>query len=165
VIGLVANVMRESKELDTVHVTEFVNKTQRAVDRMLQLISDLLDFDKMEKGTFFLEPYTETIQKIIHPVIDVLKPLADAKQQTIESYVEPDVPEVAADSRHAGRVVSNLLSNSIARAAESLSRLDSEIIRFSSSFQTKDRAFHQNTCRKFSSATGRQRQRNARGWA
>ena len=112
-IGLVANVIRESKELDTVHVTEFVNKTQRAVDRMLQLISDLLDFDKMEKGTFFVEPYTETVQNIVLPVIDVLKPLADAKQQTIESYVEPDVPEVAADSRHAGRVVSNLLSNSI----------------------------------------------------
>ena len=112
-IGLVANVMRESKDLDTVHVSEFVSKIQRAADRMLQLISDLLDFDKMEKGTFFVEPYTETVQSIILPVIDALKPLADAKQQTIESYVEPDVPEVAADSRHAGRVVSNLLSNSI----------------------------------------------------
>jgi PAS domain S-box-containing protein len=87
VIGLVANVMRESKDLDTVHVSEFVSKIQRAADRMLQLISDLLDFDKMEKGTFFVEPYTETVQSIILPVIDALKPLADAKQQTIESYV------------------------------------------------------------------------------
>jgi len=44
---------------------------------------------------------------------ETLQPLADAKQQTIESHVESNVPEVTADSRLAGRVVSNLLSNSI----------------------------------------------------
>ena len=59
---------------------------------MLQLISDLLDFAKMEKGTFSVEPYADRVPNIIMPVIDALKPLADAKQQTIECHIESNVP-------------------------------------------------------------------------
>src|SRR5262249_52134844 len=109
----VAKVMRESKELEMVQVTDFARRIERAVDKMLQLISELLDFAKMEKGTFSVEPCAETVQNIILPVVEGLKPLADAKQQTIEFHFEANVPEVAADSRHAARIVSNLLSNSI----------------------------------------------------
>jgi signal transduction histidine kinase len=80
---------------------------------MLHLISQLLDFSKMEHGTFSVAPQAETLKNIILPVIDGMKPLAEAKQQKIECHIESNLPEVAADGPRVGQVLSNLLSNAI----------------------------------------------------
>jgi PAS domain S-box-containing protein len=113
VIGLVAKVLRQSKELETDKIAEFSNKIERAADKMLLLISQLLDFSKIESGTFSVAPQAETLKDIILPAIDGMKPLAEAKQQTIEIHIESNLPEVAADGARVGQVLSNLLSNAI----------------------------------------------------
>src|SRR5215475_8132416 len=113
VIGLVAKVLRQSKELETEQIFEFSNKIERAADKMLLLISQLLDFSKMENGTFSVAPQAETLKNIILPAIDGMKPLAEAKQQTIECHIESDLPEVASDGPRVGQVLSNLVSNAI----------------------------------------------------
>jgi signal transduction histidine kinase len=99
--------------LETDQITEFANKIQRAVDKMLQLISNLLDFSKIESGTFSVDRHVEALQHIIPPVVDGMKTLAEAKQQTIECRIEANLPEVAADRHRVEQVVSNLLSNAI----------------------------------------------------
>jgi signal transduction histidine kinase len=113
VIGLVAKVLRQSGELEKAQITEIATRIERAVDKMLQLISDLLDFSKIESGTFSVELEAQTLHNVIPPVIDGLKPLAEARQQTIECDIESNLPEVMADPRRLGQVVSNLLSNAI----------------------------------------------------
>src|SRR5215831_12983318 len=113
VIGLVAKVLRQSGELETAQIAEFSNKIERAADKMLQLISQLLDFTKIENGTFSVAPQAETLKNIILPAIDGMKPLAEAKQQTIECHIESNVPEVAADGPRVAQVLSNLVSNAI----------------------------------------------------
>ena len=113
VIGLVAKVLRESVELGTAQVTEFSKKIERAADKMLQLISQLSDYSKIENGTFSVAPQAEALKNIILLAIDGMKPLAEAKQQTIEFHIESDLPEVAADAPRVGQVLSNLLSNAI----------------------------------------------------
>jgi hypothetical protein len=40
------------RELETAHLAEYSNKIDRAVDKMLQLISDISDSSKIENGTF-----------------------------------------------------------------------------------------------------------------
>jgi PAS domain S-box-containing protein len=113
VIGLVAKVLRQSKELETDKIAEFSNKIERAADKMLHLISQLLDFSKIESGTFSVAPQAERLKNIILPPIDGMKPLAEAKQQTMECHIESNLPEVAADGPRVGQVLSNLLSNAI----------------------------------------------------
>ena len=54
-----------------------------------------------------------TLKDIILPTIDGMKPLAEAKQQTIECRIESNLPEVAADGPRVGQVLSNLVSNAI----------------------------------------------------
>jgi signal transduction histidine kinase len=112
-IGLVAKVLRQSKELETDKTAEFSNKIERAADKMLHLISQLLDFSKIEHGTFSVAPQAETLKNIILPAIDGMKPLAEAKQQTIECHIESNLPEVAADGPRVAQVLSNLVSNAI----------------------------------------------------
>jgi signal transduction histidine kinase len=80
---------------------------------MLHLISQLLDFSRIESGTFSVAPQAETLKNIILPTIDGMKPLAEAKQQTIECRLESNLPEVAADGPRVGQVLSNLVSNAI----------------------------------------------------
>src|SRR5262249_53115803 len=83
------------------------------VDKMLQLISQISDSFKIENGTFSVAPQAETLKNIILPVIDGMKPLAEAKQQIIEHQIESNLPEVAADAPRVEQVVSNLLGNAI----------------------------------------------------
>jgi signal transduction histidine kinase len=111
--GLVANVLRETEQMQKAQIVEFVAKIQRAFNQMLRLISDLLDFSKIQSGTFSVEPYAGTLESMIRPVIEGMKTLAEARQQTIECHIESDLPEVAADGHRVGQVVSNLLSNAI----------------------------------------------------
>jgi PAS domain S-box-containing protein len=113
VIGLVAKVLRQSGELEAAQIAEFSNRIERAADKMLQLISQLLDFSKIENGTFSVAPQAETLKNIILPAIDGMKPLAEAKQQTIECQIESNLPEVAADGPRVAQVLSNLVSNAI----------------------------------------------------
>src|SRR5215471_5909514 len=112
-IGLVAKVLRQSGELETDQIAEFSYKIERAADKMLYLISQLLDFSKIENGTFSVAPQAETLKNIILPAIEGMKPLAEAKQQTIEYHIESNLPKVAADGSRVGQVLSNLLSNAI----------------------------------------------------
>jgi PAS domain S-box-containing protein len=113
VIELVARVLRQSRELEINQIFEFSNKIERAADKMLHLISQLLDFSRIENGTFSVAPQPETLKNIILPAIEGMKPLAEAKQQTIEYHIEANLPEVAADGSRVGQVLSNLLSNAI----------------------------------------------------
>jgi signal transduction histidine kinase len=113
VIGLVAKMLRKSGELETAQVAEYSNKIERAIDKMLQLISEISDSAKIENGTFSVAPQAETLKNIILPAIDEMKSLAEAKKQTIEYHIELNLPEVAVDGRRVEQVLSNLLSNAI----------------------------------------------------
>jgi PAS domain S-box-containing protein len=113
VIGLVSKMLRRSGELEMSQVAEYSNKIERAVDKMLQLISEISDSSKIENGTFSVAPQAETLKNLILPTIDGMKPLAEAKQQIIEYHIESTLPEVAADGPRVGQVLSNLLSNAI----------------------------------------------------
>jgi signal transduction histidine kinase/FixJ family two-component response regulator len=112
-IGLVSHVMRRPERMETDQIIDGGNKIQRAVDKMLMLISDLLDFSRIQSRTFSVETHPERLENIIPPVIEGMETLAQAKKQAIEYQIESNLPEVAADTRRVGQVISNLLSNAI----------------------------------------------------
>jgi hypothetical protein len=165
VIGLVAKMLRQSGELETDQIAEYSNKIERAADKMLLLISQISDSSKIENGTFSVAPQAETLKNIILPAIDGMKPLAEAKQQTIECHIESNLPEVAADGPRVAQVLSNLVSNAI-----KFSRQGGEIVVSAReqdktivvSVSDKTRYPARKTYRRSSIATGSQRRRNAR---
>jgi PAS domain S-box-containing protein len=112
-IGLTAFVMRNCDRMERDQITQASNRIQSAIDRMLRLISDLLDFSRIQSGTFSVEPRGETLKTIALPVIDGMKSLAEARQQRLECNIESNLPEVAADGHRVAQVLSNLLSNAI----------------------------------------------------
>jgi signal transduction histidine kinase len=112
-MSLVAHLMRGFERMDKDQIGDVTNKIQRAVERMLLLISDLLDFSRIESGIFSVELHPETLESIVLPAIDGMKTLVESKRQTIECCVPTNLSEVAADARRIGQVLSNLLGNAV----------------------------------------------------
>jgi signal transduction histidine kinase len=99
--------------MNTHQIHDLTNKIQRAVERMVLLISDLLDFSKIQSGVFSVNPCTERLENIILSAIEGMKTLAEARQQAVQCRIDANLPEVAADGQRVGQVLSNLLSNAI----------------------------------------------------
>jgi PAS domain S-box-containing protein len=112
-IKLVAHIFQGFTEIDANKVREFASKVRHSADEMDTLIDDLLDFARIQSGTFSVIPSPETLSKIVAPVIDRIGPQAEAKRQILEVDLPSDLPEVAVDARRIGQVVSNLVRNAI----------------------------------------------------
>src|SRR5262249_14950029 len=58
-------------------------------------------------------PVSETLCEVLMPVIDRIRPQAEAKGQTLEADVPASLPGVPVDARRIDQVVSNLIRNAI----------------------------------------------------
>jgi signal transduction histidine kinase len=81
--------------------------------RLLDMVRDLLDISKMEEGK--LVPGTDTLDlaKLVEAANTEQTVLAKKSSKTIEIDVRADLPEVKGDADLIGRVLTNLLSNSV----------------------------------------------------
>ena len=112
-IELAVNLLRGFERIDANQVKEFVNKVQRSADQMEILIADLLDFARIQSGTFSVVISADRLSQVVMPVIDRMRALAEAKRQTLEVDLPSNLPHVAVDAHRIGQVISNLVSNAI----------------------------------------------------
>ncbi len=89
-----------------------LTRVNNAADRMLSLVTDLLDLTKIEAGiNLNLAPCD--LSQAVSEVIESQRPLAEAKQQTIVMKVEPDLSSVLGDTERLKQVIANFVSNAI----------------------------------------------------
>jgi PAS domain S-box-containing protein len=112
-IKLAVHLLLGFERMDAPRVKEFMNMVQRSADQMEILIADLLDFARIQSGTFSVEISAARLSPVLMPAIDRMRALAEAKRQTFEVDIPPGLPSVAIDARRIGQVVSNLVSNAI----------------------------------------------------
>lgn len=88
-----------------------VQTAEREADRLIALINNLLDIEKLEAGQMVLDLVAMPLKPIVESAIDSIKPLCEAKHVTINS----DLQEVTvlADDNRLMQVLINLLSNAI----------------------------------------------------
>jgi signal transduction histidine kinase len=80
---------------------------------LLELINDLLDLAKIEAGRMDVRSEPLSLGDVFEGLINLLKPLAEAKELTIEPKVAADVPIISTDPAKLQQVLYNLLSNAI----------------------------------------------------
>lgn len=112
-ISLVAQMLQDSDDVHINQIQDFSKRTQRAVAQMQTLIGDLLDFAKIQAGTFFIEKFRNDPKEIIISASEALRPLSVAKRITLKTEFAPTLPDIACDSVRVEQVLSNLLSNAI----------------------------------------------------
>ncbi len=85
----------------------------RSVKHMDRLICDLLDFAKIQSGTFSLQYSANCVEDIAGDGITIVRHLADQKEIKIETKIEANLPIVNGDRGRICQVLSNLIGNAI----------------------------------------------------
>lgn len=86
---------------------------QRSGRQMRQLIDDLLDLSKITAGHLHLDFRYREPTAIIHEVIEVLRPVAEAKDIELTAEVASELPLLRCDKHRLVQVLSNLVGNAI----------------------------------------------------
>ena len=84
---------------------------ERSLDRMIGLVNDLLDMDKIEAGLLVLDCTSKNFNEALKAAIDSVRYLAEQRHIQIDSQ-SVDV-SVELDEKRMGQILINLLANAI----------------------------------------------------
>jgi two-component system, OmpR family, phosphate regulon sensor histidine kinase PhoR len=90
----------------------FVTRTMEALGRMQDLITDLLDFARIESGVS-LEPTEVDLRVLMDSALALLEAIIAQRDITVQVEFEPGTVIVHVDEHFMNHVVNNLLSNAI----------------------------------------------------
>ena len=89
----------------------FLNIIANNVDRMAQLVNDLLDVSRIEAGRIRLEIRDVQITDVIHEVVESVQNQIETKQLSLELDLADNLPEMRADYGRMVQIMTNLVSN------------------------------------------------------
>jgi len=110
---MVAERLRQASSNEGEKIAEAVSLIERNTQAMQTLISDLLDFARIEGGALSIEPRAERLDGLLREVADLFTAQVSAKDLLLEVDVPPGLPDAACDKARIAQVVSNLLGNAI----------------------------------------------------
>ncbi len=83
-------------------------------DSLLTIIDEILSFSKLEAGGVELEKLPFDLHQALHQALEVIRPLAAAKNLELHYSVHPDAPsEVIGDKTRLRQIVVNILGNAV----------------------------------------------------
>ncbi len=111
-ILMIANFLEEdTEELSVEQIREFASDIRVSSQRMLNLVIDLLDINRIEEGTVLSSISVFSINDYIQGVVDIHKSSAKQKKITLTATTIPVL--VQGDPSAFAQVLDNLISNAI----------------------------------------------------
>lgn len=92
--------------------TYFSERALTTLQRMENLVSDLLEYTRLNAETQF-DLVEFDLRQVIFDAVEMLEEVATRRQITFQTEVQEDAVLVTADARLIGQVVNNLISNAI----------------------------------------------------
>jgi PAS domain S-box-containing protein len=92
---------------------EMITIARENTDRLIRLINDVLDLDKIEAGSLELEVERVRVRDVIDMAVDSVVGMANDQSVTIMTHVENEELELEVDRDRIVQVLTNLLSNAI----------------------------------------------------
>lgn len=89
---------------------EIMNRNAR---RILSLVNQLLEIRKLEKGKMRLKCRLTDLNELVKELVDMFRPQAQEKGQTLDFIAGENVPEVWVDRSNFDKILVNLISNAI----------------------------------------------------
>jgi len=82
-------------------------------DRLIRMITDILDIAKMEAGQMGLARHPMDVGLIVRTAVEAVHGLAEARGITVRHTIAPTLPLIDADHDRLAQAIVNLLSNAI----------------------------------------------------
>jgi signal transduction histidine kinase/CheY-like chemotaxis protein len=93
---------------------ERLGVVRQSASHLLSLIDDLLDISRIEFGRMRLQRQVVALAPMVHEVVDLLRPVAQAKGLALLCALDPDLPAaVETDPARVRQVLHNLLGNAL----------------------------------------------------
>jgi len=97
----------ESQQLEILHII------QDNSQRLLGLVTNLLDISRLEDGKLKIRPEPLEMVDIVGRAMTVIAPLAEKKRITITTEIPDGLPPVYGDPRRVDQILVNLLNNAV----------------------------------------------------
>ena len=111
ILGLNELIIRESQDEA---IKEYALDIRQAGNILLTLVSDILDFTKLEAGQMNLMEGTYDISSLLNDLINGISLQLRKKKLDLELDIAQDIPyKLSGDEIHIRQVISNLLSNAV----------------------------------------------------
>ena len=91
----------------------FIEIIRNNAERMVALVSDLLDISRIESGRMQLDLRTLHIHEVVGQVLNTLQGRVLSKGLALQVDVPEDLPPVWGDSNRVAQILTNLISNAI----------------------------------------------------
>lgn len=111
IIGLSDLILKEQLPDKTM---EYVRQLHTSANSMLVVISDILDFSKLEAGTLPIVPADYNVREVISGIVNVTSMGLKEKPVVMKLSIAPDIPQfLHGDNLRIGQVLSNIISNAV----------------------------------------------------
>jgi PAS domain S-box-containing protein len=97
---------------------EYLGDILTCARHVMQLITDLVDFSRVEAGDMEFSPEPVEIETVISEVDEIVRPLARKKHIRLTREVEPALARVMADAKGLKHILYHYLTNAIKFTAE-----------------------------------------------
>ncbi|HEY6950965.1 MAG TPA: hybrid sensor histidine kinase/response regulator [Bacteroidota bacterium] len=92
---------------------ELVNSAQMSANRLLELVSDLLDVSKYEAGNIAFDKASVPVSRFIDPILRQMEVQFRQKNVTLSTSYNDQLPNVLVDAQKTEQVMMNFLSNAL----------------------------------------------------
>ena len=107
--GTAATVLSTSMSFSPLETRRFFRIIDEQVDRLSELVGNLLDVTKIEAGVLVVTPRGTAVADLVDEAIQTF--LRAGSRNYVDVDLEPELPEVATDPLRITQVLGNLLSN------------------------------------------------------
>ena len=107
--GCTGIVLGSSEPLDISEILQYFRMIDEQSDNLRGLVNNLLDITRIEAGALSVAPEPTDVKTLVDEAKSTF--LRRGARNTIEVYLDPDLPMIAADRRRITQVMDNLLSN------------------------------------------------------
>lgn len=102
----------------TIEQHELMHNVDQSNQRMIQLVTSMLNISRIESGRILIEPVPSNVKKLCDEIQKELATLLLEKKQQLHVEIQKDLPEINLDPKLINEVFINLLTNAIKYSPE-----------------------------------------------
>ncbi|MGA2284664.1 MAG: ATP-binding protein [Dehalococcoidia bacterium] len=98
---------------DKAAAQDFLARADAEVDRLVQMVTELLELSRLESGQAPLAREPVDVGRMLAQAVERMRPQADRKSLELTLNVGPDVPSISGDAQRLEQTLVNLIDNAI----------------------------------------------------